>query len=407
MLNYDKIKELVDVSYWGNTPIEQVPIWEIRDLLSHSNYLELSNEELQLVNNIVANQPYFSWRKENLSIFGEAKVQQLLRLDGYELFCADLNSFPTDSKNLRQYISKHSLTKQITSNIKYLKYFLVKQLSDLFFKIYETLGIHYNLTVKGQVIAVGLFLYAMYSDLSLLGYALIAAYISSNCMAMVVHEYWVHNQLKPKNRIVGFIFDYLGLLFFGDRLNWKYRHNYHHIHWKTRKDVELIGMRSVPWWRYLFMGSKLTNTPYGDITKESDKFGSDAGEYAKNNINKLLPESKFLENHVVSITLISNLALLLLLGPTVYIYFVFFQVWVFQRYIPGFNELVTHYNDKTREEEADTPYLFPICCGTAYHNTHHTQPTTVVLGPKWVKYFNVQYYFVKLFYNLNPGIKLS
>ena len=259
----------------------------------------------------------------------------------------------------------------------------------------------------GNIIAFGLLVYAMYSDFSLLGYALITAYISSNCIAIVIHEYWVHAQIKPKNRLFGFIFDYLGLLFHSRRLHWKYKHSYHHIHWKTKKEVGELGMLSTPWLRYLISGPNFTTTKYGNMTAEFDKHIEAGDKYSNDNIDKLLPESQFLEKHVYSITVISNLLLLLTLGLTVYIYFVFLQVWIFQKYIPGFNELITHYNNKTREEEADTPYLFPICCGTAYHNTHHIHPTVLVLGPNWIKYFNVQYYFVKLFYRLSPGIRFS
>lgn len=405
-MDYTKISKSIDISRWGSIPIEQVPIWEIRDILSHSSFIELSETESTLVKNIVDNQNYFSWKKQQLSIYGEAKIQQLFRLEGYELLCVELNEFPTSAKELRQYISKYSLKRKIKFNIKYFANFLLNNLKILIMNIYLFLPQKGGNTLN-NIITFGLIAYAMYSDFSLLGYALIAAYISSNCMAMVMHEYWVHGQLKPKNRLFGFIFDYLGLLFQGHRLPWKYTHSYHHTHWKTNKDVEQLGMLSGTWWGYLISGPTFTMTKYGNMTAEFDKHIEAGNKYMNDNIDKLLPESQFLEKHVYSIAVISNLLLLLTLGLTVYIYFVFLQIWIFQKYIPGFNELVTHYNNKTREEEADTPYLFPICCGTAYHNTHHIHPTVLVLGPNWVKYFNVQYYFVKLFYRLSPGIRFS
>lgn len=405
-MDYDKIKKIVDLSQWGNIPVEEIPIWELRDVLSHSPFLDLTAKEQQLVEDIAANQQFFSWRKENLSIFGEAKVQQLLRLEGYELFCADLNDFPTNSKDLRQHISKHSLRRQINFYSKHLKH----QIKDKFYQslvyMYKLCGFH-GTFLPGQIVMVGLMAYAIYSNVNLLIPALITAYISSNCMAIVIHDYWVHDQLRPKNRLVGFIFDYLGLMFFGERLRWKYRHNYHHIHWKTTKDVEQLKMLAHSWWYYLFVNKNMYSQKHGDLSGRLAKLRGESDQYRSSVIGQLPPESQFLENYVIEITIISNFLLLLLLGPVIYIYFVFFQVWVFQKYIPGFNELVTHYNDKTREQEADTPYLFPICCGTAYHNTHHMYPTTLVLGPAWTKYFNVQYYFVRLFYRLKPGIIMS
>lgn len=402
-MDYDKIKKIVDLSQWVDIPIEEIPIWELRDVLSHSTFLDLPPKEYQLVTDIVANQPFFSWGKGNLSIFGEAKVQQLLRLQGYELLCANLNDFPTNSKELRKYISKYSLSRQIKFTSNHLKL----QIKNKFLKWVVYLTMIQGTKLPGQIVMFGLLAYAVYSNVSLLIPALIIAYISSNCMAIVIHEYWVHDQLRPKNRVVGFIFDYLGLIFWGDRLRWKYRHNYHHIHWKTPKDVEQLKMLASTWWHYLFVNKNMYSQKHGDLSDRLKKHNADADQFRASAIHQLPTESQFLENHETEILVLSHLLLLLLLGPVIWIYFVFFQVWVFNKYIPAFNELVTHYNDKTREQETNTPYLFPICCGTAYHITHHMYPTTLVLGPRWVKYFNVQYYFVKLFYRLKPGIIMS
>ena len=66
-MDYDKIKKIVDLSQWGNIPVEEIPIWELRDVLSHSPFLDLTAKEQQLVEDIAANQQFFSWRKENLS----------------------------------------------------------------------------------------------------------------------------------------------------------------------------------------------------------------------------------------------------------------------------------------------------------------------------------------------------
>ena len=397
----DLIKKYINADYFGDTPLEEVPLWEIRDNMSHSTNLQLDNEEFELVNNIVDNKAGLTWTKEKLSIIGEAKVQQLLRLKGYDLLCVDLNVFPTSCAELSQYVPKYSLKNHIIFRSSQLKGILYKILCE---SVVTTL---LKVDKFRNIIVPGIIIYAIYLNFSLLVWALLAAYILSNCVAIVMHEYWVHDQIKPKNRLIGFVFDWVGLMGWGSPLIWKYQHSYHHIHWKTRKDIEQIAMLSNPWWRYLFIGYNFTNTKFGDLTAEYAKHTANSKKYREDNINKLLPESRFLEKYSTAIVLASHLLLLLTLGLLVYIYFVLLQIWIFQRYIPGFNELVTHYNDKTREEEADTPYLFPICCGTAYHNTHHTQPTTLVLGPGWLKYFNVQYYFIKLFYNVSPGIKMS
>lgn len=372
--------------------------WEQRDLLSHSINLSVTKTEELLITTIVTNlinKTDYSWDHTSLSLVAEAKLQRALRLRGHNLQCCDLNIFPQSIQQLLQYIDSHSLQLQIIANLKFAKDHIYSILLYAYFKIFyfvffivtSTLGIASTILI--------LALLGWTHNINYFWYALGIGYVLSNCMTMVIHEYWVHQQLRPKNRIVGFVFDYIGHLLVSDRISWVYAHSYHHIHWKSPQDIEVTTMLTNSWIYYLAGASPV----HGNIAHASSIEARRESE-----TNRLLPESKFLQKYIVELTIITHLVLLLIFGFTAYVYFVLFQIWLFHKYIVGFNELVTHYNNKTREEEADIPYLFPICCGTAYHKSHHALSDSIILAPGKLKYLNIQYYFVKLFYNITAKV---
>jgi hypothetical protein len=375
--------------------------WEQRDLLSHSINLSVTKAEELLINAIVTNlinKTDYSWDRTSLSLTAEANLQQTLRLQGYGLQCYNLNILPSSIRELSQYIVDYSLQVQIIANLKFIKnysylilMYIYVQLRRIIFSISTNI-----LGIGSTILIVAMLLWLRNVDY--LWYSLGIGYVLSNCMTIVIHEYWVHQQLRPKNRIVGFIFDYIGHLLVSDRISWGYAHLYHHTHWKSPQDIEVTAMLSNSWIYYLMGASPV----HGNIAHASSIEARRESE-----TNRLLPESKFLQKYVVEITIITHLILLLICGLTVYVYFVLFQIWLFHKYIIGFNELVTHYNNKTQEEEVDIPYLFPICCGTAYHKSHHALSDSIILGPGKLKYFNIQYYFVKLFYNITAKVPAS
>lgn len=397
---YDIAMQFIDFSYWGNPPRDQVPIWELRDILSHHDKdYGLPAEEDQLVNDIINNiDREFAWDSNQLTIAGEAKVQQLLAMSGRNLKCYNLNVFPTNTQDLNKYVEKYSIITQLAARIDHFKNrtkpklnYIKRAFKCYMFKqtIVVALAVAYGLTVAPE----------------LLLWALAVAYVLCNCITITIHEYWVHDLLTPKNRLIGFILDYMGHILYGtERLEWRYRHSYHHIHWKTEYDLDKKFVKT-PWWVYLLFG-----VPYvsdSPLAKAEQDYHQAWPTYRANQMRKLLPESKFLEKYSTAIKYTSHIAVILIFGVVNWIFFFLLQEFIFERYILGFNEIVTHHNDLTREQEADTPHLFPICCGTAYHNTHHFNPKIVVIGPGKLKYLNVQYYFIKLCYKLKEGARLS
>jgi fatty-acid desaturase len=174
-----------------------------------------------------------------------------------------------------------------------------------------------------------------------------------------------------------------------------YSHTHHHRYWKTEKDIEWIAMLRMGWLYYFIISSPVHGNQEHNASIEATRVSL---------TSQLSPESQFLQNYSKEITILTHLVVLLTMGLSIYVYFLLFQIWLFHKYIICFDEIVTHYNNKTRDEEVDIPYLFPICCGTAYHKSHHALPDSIILGPGKLKYFNIQYYFIKLFYNITAKV---
>jgi fatty-acid desaturase len=225
---------------------------------------------------------------------------------------------------------------------------------------------------------------------------------------MLIHEWWTHDLIIPRNRVVGFIFDYIGhILFMTSRLRWRWSHRWHHKYWKTDQDQDYI-FKNTPSWFYLFLATPLETVANRNKFEVPEEYTKGMMECYEKNIVLFTPESRFLEKHWKSITVLSHIILIAILGYVNWIYFVLLQAWLFRCYIIGFNEIVTHWPLKiTREEETNTPYLFPICCGTAYHVDHHSDPRKIVLGPGKLKYLNIQYWFIKVFFKPAAGAYYS
>lgn len=259
--------------------------------------------------------------------------------------------------------------------------------------------ISYNLKniLSTVLVAIG-FIY--FANTELTWYSLLVGYLLSNCVLILVHEGWVHNYIEPKNRLIGFILDYLGYIIFNtSKLRWQYLHNHHHKYWKTEEDWDQFGVDHTPWPLYLFFLYR--QTPPNNMIQRFD--GMEA--YARQQRNKLFPESKFLEDYFQIVVIISHLIFLFAFGLEIYFYFLFFQVWIFIRLFKLFNEIIPHAHKKTIGEEKDASYLFLLCTNAALHTSHHIYKGTIFFGKGWWKYLNVQYYFVKTFYNIKVIVK--
>lgn len=391
--------------YFDNIPLEQVSIWEIRDVMSYNFELVLDANEAMLVDKIVTNliaNTAFSWTAKDLSIVGEAKIQSLLRDNGRDLKCFNLNEFPTSIDALSQKIEKHTTAEAIKVRANKIK----QKLQQKFYKF--RIWLPMNLYLAYGLLAIFSTVYAIWTAPQLLIYAAITAWVFCNCSAILIHEWWTHDLVIPRNRLISFVFDYLGhILFTTSRLGWRWEHRWHHKYWKTEKDLDYM-FNNTPAWFYLFFSTSIEVLKGIEPPKRPAEYTTGMVECHERNMAILTPESRFLENHWVSISVISHVILIAVMGYVNWTYFVLLQAWLFRCYIIGFNEITTHWPLKlTREQETNTPYLFPLCCGTAYHVDHHFNATQIVLGPGKLKYLNIQYWFIRLFFKPAPGAKYS
>lgn len=410
---YDIAKQVNNMTQWGDTPVDQISAWEVRDILSMDVQYTLTLHESELIELIVKRTlkeiPY-TWNADELSIIGEAKIQYLLRSRGYDLKCFDLNTFPTSSTELATHLRQKSIALEVSTTVGGKLRQIYKNMSAKISQISNNIT-DYNYIVYGTYI--GLIYALTVAPWVLFPIALLVGWVICNCITMTIHEDWVHDLITPRNRLSAFIFNYMGYVLWDiKRIYWRYGHKDHHQIWKTPVDP-YISWKDYSGWRIA-----LTNLPMeGPSNKRlladpafieyRRKYVDGIIEYYPRYLNSLTPENQFLEKHQTIIIPLTHMAFFFAFGAVNYIYFLLLQCFLFRSYIIVFDEIVTHHNDKTREEESDQTHWFPICCGTAYHTTHHNNPTMVVLGPGWIKYVNIQYYFTRLFYKLAPGARFS
>jgi fatty acid desaturase len=247
----------------------------------------------------------------------------------------------------------------------------------------------------------------IYYQADMLGWALLFGLFVFNCGSLIVHEGWGHKYILPKNKLIKFIADMFGYLSFfptpksiSPRLYWNYVHITHHIKWKDSDDYLQWGLDHNNSWIYLFTSRfrKTKRIVTDDIFKrETDK-------YLKN-LNQF---ERFVDKHYNAVTIGLHILLLAVLGIKLYFYFVFFQIWLFTRSMVLFGEIMQHKGKKTKEDEKDNSLLlFPFFTSNTFHISHHVYPNEMNLGAGLLKYFNMQYYFIKLFYNVSPHVSIK
>ena len=239
-----------------------------------------------------------------------------------------------------------------------------------------------------------------YFDLNLLLYSLLTAYLLFNCVVILVHEGWAHYYITPQNRVIKFVLDYIAYIIFNtSKIKWRYLHIHHHKYWKTYEDWDQYGVDHTPWYLYLFFLYR--NAPPNNIIKRMKTIE----QFFEKEYNNLLPESKFLEKYHYEIVVATHALFAILFGLQMYFYFLFFQVWIFIRLFKLFTEIIPHRNKKTIEEEKDSTHLFLLCTNVAYHTSHHIYSDIIFFGKGWLKYLNIQYYFVRMFYKIHVKIR--
>ena len=52
---YDIAKQVNEMTHWGDTPVDQIPLWEVREILSMDGQHSLTADENTLIDQIISN----------------------------------------------------------------------------------------------------------------------------------------------------------------------------------------------------------------------------------------------------------------------------------------------------------------------------------------------------------------
>jgi len=324
--------------------------------------LQVTNRTLivEIVKNFIDDCPEFSWTTDQLCIQDEAEIEKYLRKKGHRLHIPD--KFPTSIAELQNSI--YSISKN--------------------FGIIETL-----FTVLSVA---GLF----YFWNQLFWISLAVAWVICNLVLIVCHEGWGHNYISPKNKCIGVIVDvftYIFLLLYScnksiahQKMLWK-SHYIHHTTWLDTTDQILSSINN-NWITHVFF------KPIGQSPGED--FDTQVVEY----LNTLSPIVRIIEKFSRYIATTIHILFLVYFGVEHYFYFLFLPIWYFRIYITVFSEVIPH---SVLGNKKNSPWTFPLALNNAFHVTHHR--IGFYLGPKWTTWINIQYLFIKLFYNIKVKIK--
>ena len=375
----------IDTTPWGGKPIEEYAIWEQREILSCST-LDNSVNIDTIVDNFLKDQ-LFDWSHITLQLVDEACIQQALRENGYEIRCYELNVFPTSVTGLKQDTEYVGLPPAI-------KPAKIPLLAPLYNLITDVLFLELIIAIVGII----------YYHADLLGVALFVSWIVCNFTILILHDTWAHRCIRPKNKYVGYMLNSFGYLmeftaepisWISPRLVWPVTHNFHHNIWPTEENDRATW--ALNWIPYLF----LTVSENRSVTKLSNNMVTPASQKY---LTELDPVLRFIDDNYRWLVPLVHISLMAIIGIHYYFYFVFLQIWIHGRFKRLFADIIPHFNKKPWHEETDSAWLLPICTQHAYHITHHKLPGTINFGPGKLKYINIQYYFVKLFYNIDAKI---
>jgi hypothetical protein len=256
-------------------------------------------------------------------------------------------------------------------------------------------------TIISDLITPAILFGLIYFQSTLIWYSILVCWVVCNCNTLIVHEGWAHQYIVPKNKYLGYILDILGHFIsspipkekYSMKMNWKIMHQFHHKYWKESNDFDQNTIDNNHWLIYIFFPAHIKDDTnklvydklYNKTTKEI---------YAE-----MDNTSVFIDVHRNKIISVMHILFFLLLGLENYFYFVLLPAYTYSLYHKFFGEVLAHKNKLTKNDDKDYPYLFFVCTSLAYHNSHHRY-IGINLGSTWQKYVNIQFYFVKLFYNI-------
>lgn len=381
----DDLKQLVlDQTWYDHKSLEDFSVWELREALSYLLDLHIfltsdQNQQAKIaVKHILDKNDLVELPRDFLV---QARIQQLLRLKRIELKCYGLIEFPLTVSgiyNTLDYSSKSWISIYWVYTKKILKSNLI-------------------IVLLLSIIVYNIFFF----NLTLLLVGMLVAYITHFLLQIIEHDYNNHRYIVPKISILEKFFKFLICLSIGDSnpLNFKANHLHHHYYWNTSKDfvTEMIRLNEYGPYDFLFSREyESINSNYINLCRITE-----IGDKKFNNENRIY---RFLsQNQKLMLVLFCLLGFLLVNFGFMINFCLMIIVW---HAIAGkFPDAALYISNKQK----DFPYLWPIMLRDAWHYSHHIKYQNknfnkiedLFFGPPWLKYFNFEYYVMKIFFKIN------
>lgn len=357
-----------DSSSYASKSIDDCLRWEIREALSY--FLK----DTQTVNDIadaIVQKKHISW--DTLTLVDEAKLQAKLRDLGYDLKCVDY--WPCSYDGFINIIENISLPKQCR------------------FKLFNTISSWFKPIAPYYTIILCIAALIYYQDWWMFAISILVTHLLFGVNECIFHEYLQHRYIVPKNNFCKHLVE--TFLFFVNpnwyiNKPWMMRsHQYHHLYYKTDRDPQsrILKEEFINW----------CNNPKF-FTRPSQK-----------NMHRLLNEFKdfpYIIKYVIEIRILLFIIAISLFGLKYFI-FLFIIPVILKQWLTGLSDgwfLILG--------EKDHPWVFPISLNQSWHLYHHRTGSdkhkswdTIFGGPRWLKYFNCQFYTFLLFFKIKHSPK--
>jgi hypothetical protein len=165
---------------WGNKSINEYDIWEQREIWSYHHIVSSPNLNTvkEIVNCIIQNKE-FTYTSQ-LTLLDEALIQRLLRFNGFELNCYNLNSFPNSTTELQKYILPMDLTEKVKNTTQFFNGY-TNQFKSCLNNFYS----NYQPIILTLAVIFGLIFYHH----GMIWWGIFTAWITSPILTLIYHEY--------------------------------------------------------------------------------------------------------------------------------------------------------------------------------------------------------------------------
>jgi fatty-acid desaturase len=245
--------------------------------------------------------------------------------------------------------------------------------------------IHYNYVYIGLIIAAAVY----FNNCQLLLLSAVVTYFLWASIEIIKHDYLEHRYIVPRNIVITYLIDFIICLtnpaVYVNRNDWINHHMSHHKYWKTDRDPISVQLNGPG-----LLKGLAKFTPFAKPTPKNLKKWT--------SLHSTFP---YMFTYLREIEFILLILFVAIFGIEYFLYVII---------IPAVAKSILDLQHDwyiVKFGERYYWFLFPLTLNQSWHLYHHINfrhiPTTwneVFNGPNWLKYFNIQYYVVRLLFKL-------